>query len=494
MPIRSVVAYVCLLCVILVSVASRTEAQADTGTISGVITDATGGTIADAAVELQSLDRGAVTTTKTNSSGIYLFASVQPGQYRIAVHAAGFRQVDLLGLIVNTQDHIEQNFQLKVGSSSESITIESEAPLLNTTDASLGRSFETRQVEQLPIEARNVVELLSLQPGVTFLGKLVNANSDTRSGSVNGARSDQSNVTLDGVDVNDQVKGFAFTSVLRNTQDSVQEFRVSTSNANADAGRSSGAQVSLVTKSGTNAFHGSAYEYNRNAAFTANDYFNKRTQLTNGEQNSRPKLIRNIFGGSAGGPIKKDRLFFFANYEGRRDREGVEILRKVPTQSYWQGALSYCIDNANPCHTATLTPDDLKSMDPLGIGENAAVLPLLEQYPLPNDPTQGDRLNQQGFRFVANEARKFDTYIAKLDYKITSDGRHTIFWRGNLQNDNQGEPRSSLDSPPQPARLITARVSASATPQSLTQLRSTRFAGVLRGKAEKLPARQLLLR
>ena len=313
----------CLLSVLALSLASRAAAQADTGTISGVITDASGGTIAEATVELQSLDRGAVTTTRTNSSGIYVFASVQPGSYRLAVHAAGFRQVDLLGLVVNTQDHIEQNFQLQIGSSAESITIESEAPLLNTTDASLGRSFETKQVEQLPIEARNVVELLSLQPGVTFLGKSVNANSDTRSGSVNGARSDQSNVTLDGVDVNDQVRGFAFTSVLRNTQDSVQEFRVSTTNANADAGRSSGAQVSLVTKSGTNALHGSAYEYNRNSAFTANDYFNKRTQLTNGEPNTRPKLIRNIFGGSASGPLRKDRLFFFANYEGRRDREGV---------------------------------------------------------------------------------------------------------------------------------------------------------------------------
>jgi len=442
----------CLLSVLALSLASRAAAQADTGTISGVITDASGGTIAEATVELQSLDRGAVTTTRTNSSGIYVFASVQPGSYRLAVHAAGFRQVDLLGLVVNTQDHIEQNFQLQIGSSAESITIESEAPLLNTTDASLGRSFETKQVEQLPIEARNVVELLSLQPGVTFLGKSVNANSDTRSGSVNGARSDQSNVTLDGVDVNDQVRGFAFTSVLRNTQDSVQEFRVSTTNANADAGRSSGAQVSLVTKSGTNALHGSAYEYNRNSAFTANDYFNKRTQLTNGEPNTRPKLIRNIFGGSASGPLRKDRLFFFANYEGRRDREGVEVLRKVPTESYRQGLLSYCVDNANPCHTATLTPDNLKSMDPLGTGENSAVLSVLGQYPLPNDPTQGDGLNQQGFRFVANEARKFDTYIAKLDYKISKDGRHTMFWRGNLQNDNQG---GAPQFPGQPAATRT---------------------------------------
>ncbi len=436
MTFRSLVGVFCLLSAFFLSFAPRAAGQADTGTISGIVTDATGGTIADATVELQSLDRGSVTTTKTNSSGIYVFASVQPGQYRLTVHATGFRQVDLLGVIVNTQDHVEQNLQLQVGSASESITIESEAPLVNTTDASLGHSFETRQVEQLPIEGRNVVELLSLQPGVTFLGTQINENSDTRSGSVNGARSDQSNVTLDGVDVNDQVKGFAFTSVLRNTQDSVQEFRVATSNANADAGRSSGAQVSLVTKSGTNAFHGSAYEYNRNSSFTANDYFNKRTELQNGEPNTRPQLIRNIFGAAVGGPIKKDKLFFFTNYEGRRDRQGEEQLRTVPTQSFRQGILTYYVDKN--LDTATLTPDDLKNMDPLGIGENAAILPILQKYPLPNDPTHGDGVNQQGFRFIANEARKYDTYIAKLDYKITADGRHTIFWRGTLQNDNAG--------------------------------------------------------
>ena len=452
MSFRSLLQVSFLLGSTVLSLAPRAMGQADTASISGVITDASGGTIAETTVELQSVDRGTVTTTKTNASGIYMFASVQPGPYRLSVRMVGFHQVDLLNLIVNTQDHIEQNFQLQVGSTSESITIESEAPLVNTTDASLGRSFETRQVEQLPIEGRNVVELLSLQPGVSYLGNQIDADRDSRSGSVNGARSDQSNVTLDGVDVNDQSKGYAFTSVLRNTQDSIQEFRVATSNANADAGRSSGAQVSLVTKSGTNSLHGSAYEYNRNAAFTANDYFNKRTQLENGEPNKQPQLIRNIFGGSAGGPIKKDRLFFFANYEGRRDREGVEEARKVPTASYRQGILTYYVDGAQGLTSTTLTPTDLKNMDPLGVGENQAVLAALQQYPLPNDPTLGDGLNQQGFRFVANEARKFDTYIAKLDYKITRDGRHTIFWRGNLQNDNSG---GAPQFPGQPAATRT---------------------------------------
>ena len=138
---------------------------------------------------------------------------------------------------------------------------------------------------------------------------------DTRGGAVNGARSDQSNFTLDGVNVNDQ-GGHAFTSVLPITLDSVQEFRVTTTNYNADQGGSSGAQVALVTKSGTNKFHGSLYEYLRNTYTSANDYFVKVAELTSGQPNVPPKLIRNIFGGSVGGPIWKDRLFFFANYEG----------------------------------------------------------------------------------------------------------------------------------------------------------------------------------
>src|SRR5262249_2898850 len=154
------------------------------------------------------------------------------------------------------------------------------------------------------MEGRNVPDLLSLQAGVAYTGNRpdVNRDTDTRSGAVNGARSDQSNVTLDGVDVNDQVKGSGFTSVLPVTLESVQEFRVTTADANADQGRSSGAQVALVTKSGTNFFHGSLYEYMRNTFTSANDYFVKTAELSNGEANVPPKLIRNIFGGSVGGP------------------------------------------------------------------------------------------------------------------------------------------------------------------------------------------------
>src|SRR5262249_7752333 len=214
---------------------------------------------------------------------------------RLSVAAAGFTTSERphLELLVNVAATLD--IKLEVAGVGQTVEVVDNAALVNTSDASLGAAFNQNQVSQLPIEARNVVEWLSPQQGVTFVGDRIDATKDTRSGSVNGARSDQSNVTLDGVDVNDQNNGYAFTSVLRVTQDSVQEFRITTSNANADAGRSSGAQVALVTKGGTNQFHGSAYEYHRNTIFSANDPFLKASQIESGQPNKRAPLLRNVF-------------------------------------------------------------------------------------------------------------------------------------------------------------------------------------------------------
>src|SRR5207302_2603211 len=217
--------------------------------------------------------------------------------------------------------------QLKIGQATEVVTVTAEAPALNLVDASIGNPFNETQVKQIPLEGRSVPELLSLQAGVAYTGnrpdldKPTVKDQDTRNGAVNGARSDQSNITLDGVDVNDQSNGYAFTSVLPTTLDSVQEFRVTTSNYNADQGEGSGAQVALVTKSGTNMFHGSLYEYHRNTITSANDYFIKGAEVAARQRNVPDKLLRNIFGLSLGGPLNRDRLFFFANHEGTRLRE-----------------------------------------------------------------------------------------------------------------------------------------------------------------------------
>src|SRR6185436_11045306 len=193
--------------------------------------------------------------------------------------------------------------QLEVGNIAETVSVVAgaDAPI-NTSDATIGNTFESRRITELPLNANNVVGLLSLQPGVT------------RTGYVNGGRADQSNITLDGVDVNEQQNGLdvvtdeAFASVLRVTRDSLQEFRVTTTNPNAEQGRSSGAQLSLVTRSGSKQWDGSVFEIHRTTVTTANDFFSTAARV------ERPQLLRNIFGGSVGGPVKKDKAFFFFTY------------------------------------------------------------------------------------------------------------------------------------------------------------------------------------
>src|SRR5438309_1090216 len=286
---------------------------------------------------------------------------------------AGFRKYaqKAVQLLVDNPSTI--NVKLEVGAPTEVVEVTAKKTVINTTDASLGNAFDERQVRDLPMEGRNVPDLLSLQAGVAYTGNRpdVNRDVDTRSGAVNGARSDQSNVTLDGVDVNDQVQGSAFTSVLPVTLDSVQEFRVTTTNYNADEGEGSGAQVALVTKSGTNKFHGSAYEYHRNTITSANDYFVKGAEARTGQANEADKLLRNIFGASVGGPIRKDRLFFFANYEGTRRREEQSTVRTIPTPTLCKGIIRYQDVNGG---ITTIMPGTLAALDPLGVGIDPAML------------------------------------------------------------------------------------------------------------------------
>src|SRR6516164_5169703 len=318
-------------------------AQTSSTSLRGMVTDASGSAIAGATVTLKNTESGVERTVATDTSGELQFLQLSAGKYTLNISAQGFANYEQkdLALLVNTP--VSTIVQLKIGAATESVTVTGEAPPLNIVDASLGNSFSETQVKQIPIDGRNVPDLLTLQAGVAYTGNRpdIDKNNDTRSGAVNGARSDQSNFTLDGVDVNDQSNGYAFTSVLPITPDSVQEFRVTTTNYNADQGGGSGAEVALVTKSGNNGFHGSLYEYLRNTATSANDYFIKQAELNSGQPNQPLKLIRNIFGASLGDPIQKDRLFFFANYEGTREREEQSVVRNIPTRTLCQGVLRY---------------------------------------------------------------------------------------------------------------------------------------------------------
>lgn len=439
-------------------------AQTGTSSISGIVVDKTGAAVAGATVTLTNTGQGLQRDTQTNDSGEYHLVALPPGTYTLTVEKAGFRKSseNNLGLLVNVP--ATRNITLQVGTTAESVDVSAEAQTVNTTDASLGNAFTEVQVKQLPLESRNVPDLLSLQAGVFYTGHNpdIDTDKDTRSGAVNGARSDQSNVTVDGIPANDKGSD-SFTSVLPVTLDSVQEFRVTTTNYGADQGVSSAAQVALITKSGTNSFHGSVYEYNRNSFFSANDYFIKASQIDSGLPNKPTQLNRNIFGASLGGPILTDRFYFFANFEGYRDAEAVSAERSVPTASLRAGVIEYlcqestpgtpnaslCPGNSVTVNSSTyaaqpgyiaIAPSTITAWDSTSLGPhgpNPVVMQYMSTYPLPNDlANDGDGLNTAGYRFRAATHNKKNWYIAKLDYNLTANGQHRLSLSGSLANED----------------------------------------------------------
>jgi hypothetical protein len=449
---------------------STAQAQTGTTSLQGKVLDSTRAVVAGATVTIANQAQGISRDITTPSTGEFEFLALPPGTYVLMVEKPGFKKYEQtnLQLLVNVPTSV--NVLLEVGAITTQVEVSGEAPVINTEDASLGIAFNENQVKDLPLEGRNVPDLLTLQPGVAYTGNRADTSTDdTRSGAVNGARSDQGNVSLDGIRVNDE-GGHAFTSVLPVTLDSVQEFRVTTSNSNADEGGTSGAQVALVTKSGTNSFHGSVYEYIRNTYTSANDYFNKLTELQNcalpnpNDCNQAPKLIRNIFGASIGGPVKKDRLFLFMNYEGtRRAEQTVSSGEEVPSLAMRDGVLQYlCTLNSDgSLNTAqcpggsgyavqgqsgkTYTPapgyfalgvQQLQGMDPTHAGPDAASMAYFQTLPLPNSNVTGDGYNYQGFVFAAPTHQTQNVYIARLDYNITQDGKQRLSFTGASQDDS----------------------------------------------------------
>ena len=474
------------LCLFFLIVNTLVWPQTGTTSLRGSVTDTSGAAIAGAKVTLSNPERGFNRVTISGQTGEYEFIQLPPSTYQLTVELTGFRKYEQknVQLLVDVPTTIRVT--LDVGALAETVEVTAEGAVINTADASIGNAFNELQVKSLPLEGRNVPDLLSLQAGVAYTGNRpdINKDDDTRSGAVNGARSDQSNITLDGVDVNDQVNAYAFTSVLPVTLDSVQEFRVTTTNYGADEGRSSGAQVSLVTKSGTNTFHGSAYEYLRNTYTSANDYFVKLGELASGSPNVPPKLIRNIFGASVGGPVLKNRFYFFLNYEAARQREENSVVRIVPSDDLRAGFITYqCADptqcpggNPNgapvavPAGYNVLGPNQIKAMDPVHLGNNPVVLNFFNAFPHANDNSQGDGVNFVGYRFRGPIKTDKNWYIARFDYKLNSSGTHTLFWRGALRNDKQTDVPYLPGSGPLQLFQTIATASPWATPQPCGRL------------------------
>lgn len=298
--------------------------QTAAATISGRVTDSAGAVIVGANVELTSVERGTVTTAPTNAAGIYTFASVQPGVYRVVTQSAGFKQAEAQNLTVNVGSQVVQNFQLEIGSVRESVTVETAEALVNTVSATVSSVVTGAPIQDLPLNGRDTLQLALTQPGVTpqVIGTAGNQSITGFAGngfSIAGARSNSVTYMLDG-GVNNSVSNS--TAVVDPNPDTIGEFRILTNNYSAEYGRSNGGIVNVITKSGTNDVHGSAYDYLRNKDLNANNFFN---QATPGAFSPVPTLIRNQFGVTMGGPLTipkvlkgKDRLFWFLGYQGQR--------------------------------------------------------------------------------------------------------------------------------------------------------------------------------
>jgi hypothetical protein len=425
--------------------ATFTFAQTANTSLRGVVKDPTGALVPGAKINITDKATGLSYSAVANASGEYQFTQIPPAKYDITVTATGFgAQTKTAELLVAQPATI--NFALSVTTTQEILNVTAEAQTLNTSDAALGGSMDNSTIQALPSETRNVPDLLSLQPGVFYLPTQATGVGilDSRSGAVNGGRSDQGNITVDGIDDNDQVNGFAFTGVLRQTQDSIEEFNVTTGGSNSSDGRSSGAQVSMITKSGTNKFHGAAYEYNRPTFTVANDFFNKQAQLATGQANRPGKLIRNIFGADVGGPIFKDKLFFFANYEGTRQAESAQVTQVVPTALYQSGTLQYLGKGGE---TVAVTPAQMRMLDAgcqvcntaaytPGPGANPNALAYFKLMPASNGLSAGDGLNTGSYSFSSPNPITLNTTIVKFDYLPSA--KHRLFVRGNLQKDTTG--------------------------------------------------------
>jgi hypothetical protein len=396
MRTRNVLGVACTLLFSMLCFACVAMGQTETATVSGLVTDSTGAVAPGAQIKLQNVERGTFESTTTNTAGIYVFTTVEPGKYQLTVSKPGFKQVDLVGVIVNVQDHIEQNFRLEVGSLSESVTVTAETSNINTTDATVGTVVDRQFAENLPLNGRSFQALIEITPGV-----VVTPSSNTSQGqfSVNGQRTASNSFSVDGVSMNlggavganlYQFAGGAVPALSAQggtsglvSVDAMEEFRILTSTYAPEFGRTPGAQIQIVTRSGTDGFHGTLFEYFRNNKLDANNWFSDELGLPKAEER------QNDFGGVLGGPIVKHHTFFFFSYEGLRLRLPTTALSDVPSLS-----------------TRAAAP--------------AALQPFLNSYPLPNGPagSSGDPGLAQ-FNASYSDPSSLNSYSIRIDHKLT---------------------------------------------------------------------------
>ncbi|MGC8792519.1 MAG: carboxypeptidase regulatory-like domain-containing protein [Bryobacteraceae bacterium] len=409
-------------------------AQGTTSRVLGLVQDPTGAAVPGATVQLTNEATGAVFTTRTSETGAYVFEAVQSGRYTITVEAAGFKRFVSRGNEVTIGQPTTVNVKLEVGALVEQIEVSASYELVQTsTSGNIGNLFTDRMIRDLPLvgtRGRNPLTLVLLQPGVV-------SGANTGGGvHVHGARDRAWNFTLDGIDINETSAGGSNFSPLRTNPDSLAEFRVLTSSFTADYGRNSGGQVTMITRSGSNEFHGSAFWFYRTPRLNANEWENNLNGV------GKRQFVQHIWGGSLGGPIVRNKTFFFANVQLLRALQTGLVNRTVYTAEARRGILRYVRGGRNrPAGVPDASVDaagnvlpgvnigtyNVATSDPERFGLDKTIQALLAQTPLPNNFMGGDGLNTALFTFTAAEKEKQHDAIIKVDHIFNE--RNTVFAR-----------------------------------------------------------------
>ncbi len=497
---KRLAAFYCLSFVLFFSVAA--SAQTTNATLSGTVLDPQNAVVPATRISAENVATGIVLTATTNEAGIYLFPSVQPGVYRLTGEAPGFRKQVFNDVTVAVGSRMNINFFLQVGAAGETVEVTAQAESLLTGTATVGAVISGQRIQELPLSQRNALDLVETQPGVVrdnFAGSRMNAL----------------NVTIDGVNVMDQNINSGVNSAVFPNTDNVEEVRVVTSPVDAEFGRGSG-QVQISTRSGSKDFHGSVYEWHSNTALNANKWFNN----LRGEP--RDSLILNNFGGSIGGPIIRERTFFFFNYDGVRTRTADSVSPITYTETARQGIFRFYpgVQNGN-ANAAVPTVDvlgnpvrpasaagplqsvNLFGRDPnrRGLDPSGTVQKLLAVMPLPNDFRSGDGLNTAGYTWRRRSTFDANQYNVKIDHNFNDRHRAQFtFTREGVHAPNgfmaQSFPKSPGGSVDQVASLYAMNITSTLSPTTLNEFHAgaqrarTRFFAPweLPGGRELMPA------
>lgn len=327
--LKATCAFLVCLVALFVCAPSALAQSSTTGGLTGTVTDPSGGVISGATVTATSLATGQARTSTTDANGSYKFNQLQPGNYSITFSASGFKSLEVPSITVSITETAVVNRSLEVGAQSQQVTVESTAQTIQTQNATVGTLVGSQTVTALPLSTRNYTNIIDLSPGVVVnVASAAAVGNGTQDINVNGNGSDQNNYMMDGATLTNYGSGGGaqsgnFPGIAIPNPDSIEEFKIQTSQYDAEYGRNPGASVNVTTKDGTNNLHGDAWEFFRNSFLNGNDFFNKASQASLGEANKPEPLNENMFGGTLGGPIKKDKIFFFGSYQGFRQLNAV---------------------------------------------------------------------------------------------------------------------------------------------------------------------------